>query len=326
MGVGRRLSGRTPVGLPADRHRPAPPNVKLPAAENRKVGYPIGLRIILTTLFLVCLAAGAAGNPDPRDTVTSEIDWGTGTMLVTIERSLNAAGATGPAAVSRTQRAIRRDAAQILFDVLLDVRLDSLHTVGSLIGEREDLVFRLERAAGSATPIDASATRDLSAARVTFSVDLHRGLARQFVFHSRAASIESRLGWIAHTDYTGILIHAAGELPLFGTNTTARLEPALFPAVHYLRGPENLLYRLATAEHMDPDLLGSKGAAAYTNDPQATGHADRVGTRPLRILAAGTFGTAATDIVITEQDALQIMASAHNRSLLRDGKLVIVID
>ncbi len=247
-------------------------------------------------------------------------------MLVTIERTLDAEGATGPAAISQTQRAIRRDAPRILFSALADVRLDSLHTVATFVRENEEHIVRVERAARSATTVDASGTRNLTAARITFSIDLHEGLAREFVFHTRTIPIETRLGWVAHTDYTGILIYAAGELPLFGTDTSARIEPALFPSIHYLRGPESLLYRLAGAGHVDPNLIGSDGAAAYTKDPQAAGHGDRLGVRPLRIQAAGLFGTAPTDIVITEQDALQIMASEHNRSLLRNGRLVIVVD
>lgn len=279
----------------------------------------------LTTFLIACFVTIAGAAPD-HDTTTTHLDWDTGTMSLTIERTLEAEGATGPAAVSQTQRAIRRDAPQILFSTLADVRLDSLHTVGTLIREREEYVDRLERAARSATMVDARATRDLTAARVTYSVDLHGSLAREFVFHTRTAPIERVLGWVAHTDYTGILIYAAGELPLFGTNTAARVEPALFPSIHYLRGPQRLLHLLAGPYHMDPQRLAGEGAAAYTSDPQAAGHADRLGIRPLRIQAAGVFGTAPTDIVITEYDARQIMASEHNRSLLRDGRLVIVVD
>jgi len=104
------------------------------------------------------------------------------------------------------------------------------------------------------------------------------------------------------------------------------VEPTLFPGIYYTSGPEDLLYRLSEAEYVDPVQLASDGPGAYTTDVQAAGLADRIGSDPLRILAIGTFGTNPTDIVISEADARLIKASAHNRRLLQQGRLVIVLD
>ena len=247
-------------------------------------------------------------------------------LLVTIERAVPTAGALGPAAVSRTKAAVRRDAPTIIFPILASLPLDSDHTVGGMLNEREHLTTRIEQAARSAQPISARANPELSRVEMTFSIDLYNELAPVFAAHSRPSRMETRLGWIAGTDYTGILIYAAGELPVFGTQTAERLEPALFPAIRYLRGPDALLYTLAQAHHIDPGTLASDGPVAYTDDVQAVGLGDRIGTRPLRLLAVGVFGGNPTDIVLTERDALQIISSEHNRSLIREGRLVIVVD
>ena len=51
----------------------------------------------------------------------------------------------------------------------------------------------------------------------------------------------------------------------------------------------------------------------------------RVGAQPLRIAAVGFYGRSPTDIVIEEHDALRILASAHNRELLRTGRIAVVM-
>ena len=160
---------------------------------------------------------------------------------------------------------------------------------------------------------------------MTFEIALYPDLASEFVTHTRTAPIDRRLGWTPHIDYTGILIYAADELPLFGTDELVVPGPALFPGFYYIREPGDLLYRLAEKVHFGPLQLERTGPVAYTNDVQAVGHADRLGPRPLRILAAGVFGRTGTDLVLSEEDALQIMASEHNRALLREGRVVVVL-
>jgi hypothetical protein len=51
-----------------------------------------------------------------------------------------------------------------------------------------------------------------------------------------------------------------------------------------------------------------------------------VGEYPLRIFAKGVFGMKPTDPIINTDDALLIMSSEVNRNLLREGRLVIIVD
>jgi hypothetical protein len=52
----------------------------------------------------------------------------------------------------------------------------------------------------------------------------------------------------------------------------------------------------------------------------------RIGDNPLRIVARGLFGAVPTDPIIDRDDALLILSSEHNRQLLREGRIVIVLD
>jgi len=51
-----------------------------------------------------------------------------------------------------------------------------------------------------------------------------------------------------------------------------------------------------------------------------------VGERPLRIFARGVFGISLTDPIIAREDALLIISTAENRSLLSQGRVAIVLD
>jgi len=260
------------------------------------------------------------------DVIASDVDWAAGLLTVTIERSLESIGARGPGAVSLTQRSIRRDAPDILLPVISDVGYDSTGTIGARVTSDEELIVALDRAARRAIAVDSSASPDLTRARVTFVIDLYRDLAVEFVAHDRPVGVAPELGWVPHGEYTGILIYAADDLPLFGTNATVALEPTLFPGIYYLDQDESLIYRLTEADHVDPVRLTTDGPVAYTDDVQATGLADRLGAHPLRVLAIAAFGTRPTDVVISREDARRITASAANRALLRDGRIVVVVD
>ncbi|MFW5686264.1 MAG: hypothetical protein ACOC0O_06380 [Spirochaetota bacterium] len=278
------------------------------------------------TLLSLLLVAAAPEAQLPEDRVVSDVNWSNGTMRVTVERPVSAEDAAGPTAIARTQRAIRRDATEIIVSALVNLPFDSLHTVSGLLEADQSRIIQVQEAAASARATEATATPDLRVARVSFELDLYADLASHFVTHERPAPLEARLGWYATTDYTGIIVYAGDELPLFGTDRLVELEPTLFPGLYYRQDPGALLFRIAEREHIDPAELVARGPAAYTSDVQATGHADRLGTRPLRILAIGVFGSNPTDVVISESDAAQILASQHNRSLVRDGRVVIVVD
>jgi hypothetical protein len=51
-----------------------------------------------------------------------------------------------------------------------------------------------------------------------------------------------------------------------------------------------------------------------------------VGSNPLRILAREVFGLNPTDPVIDREDALKILSSENNRRLLREGRVVLVLN
>jgi hypothetical protein len=53
---------------------------------------------------------------------------------------------------------------------------------------------------------------------------------------------------------------------------------------------------------------------------------DRVGELPLLTKARGVFGRNATDLLLSAEVARQLLSRQHNRELLREGKILIILD
>jgi len=79
----------------------------------------------------------------------------------------------------------------------------------------------------------------------------------------------------------------------------------------------------------DPQALRRWGVAAYAYSSLEEALApfeDRVGPTPLRTRARGVFGRNATDLLLSTEAARQLLSRAHNRDLLRDGRILIILD
>jgi outer membrane protein OmpA-like peptidoglycan-associated protein len=121
--------------------------------------------------------------------------------------------------------------------------------------------------------------------------------------------------------YTGILIDARGLLPVHGEFINERGQPCFFPRIW----DENmdLVYEKGM---MDPALQRKQGLVRYDYSGDEDRYADRIGVRPLHITARQIFGQNFTDPVISRTDALRILSEPQNLRLLKEGRVVILLD
>ena len=145
-------------------------------------------------------------------------------------------------------------------------------------------------------------------------------LVSQLVRHRSAAEAPRTLEPRPTRPYSGILIYASEVLPLHGTRSATRAEPCFFPKVW--DSEMNLIYE---KNMIEPAIARSRGIVRYGSTMDEKGYEEFIGTDPLRILARGLFGIRPTDPIIDRDDALKIISSAENRALLREGRVVIVI-
>lgn len=256
------------------------------------------------------------------------VEWGTMELSATVALNLRAAGIRLPAGRTRAEEIIRQEYAVLMRPYILAIPVDSSTVLGDLIERGEISFFSPEEAAAAARRRAPALSGDLSRLEASYTIDLSL-LSAYLVRHEHPQEIRRILAPVPAASYTGIIIIAADALPVHGKNTAALAEPCLFPKIWdsqmNLIYERNMLDRDTTSRTMvsyaEEDSIFYPAPSTLSPELEA-----RVGPRPLRIMARGLFGTRPTDPVIDEEDARIILSSETNRNLLREGKVVIVLN
>ena len=111
--------------------------------------------------------------------------------------------------------------------------------------------------------------------------------------------------------YTGIVIDARG----------IGLNPALFPKIIDEDGHE--IYGVNIIEKRK---VIESGVAIYTNQVSKLNRLKRIEVNPYRVVALRADGDNRTNIVIPKSEAQKLHSSSTNIKLLKEGKVVIIID
>ena len=141
------------------------------------------------------------------------------------------------------------------------------------------------------------------------------------VKHSIPYKPESPIEKTASRVYTGIIIDARGILPVQGEFVTSTGNPCLFPKVW--NEDMELIYEKNIE---NSKTAKEKGIVSYHWSSDENLYRDRIGNDPLRITAKKIFGINRTDPVISNKDALKILSVDANRELLKQGRVMILLD
>ena len=259
-------------------------------------------------------------------TIQGEVEWERMELNATITLNLKQADIKLPAGRTQAESLLEDQFTGLIDPHLMGIQADSSSTVADLINRGE-----LSPAAlyGKARNLPPALSPDMSVMFARYSINLY-GINAELIRHSRPQRIPAPLIPSPVRDYTGIIIIADENLPVHGKSTTALALPCLFPKIW--DSEMNLVFE---RNMMEPDRGRAAGLVHYTTRekimrsvPSSLDDAliKRVGSNPLRIVARGLFGAVPTDPIIDREDALLILSSEHNRQLLREGRIVIVLD
>jgi hypothetical protein len=260
---------------------------------------------------------------------TGAVEWEKMELSVMITLDLARAGIRLPTGRIQAEEIIRQEYAALMRPYILSLPFDSSSILGDLLEKGEFPFFGPEETAAGAKRNPAVLSPDLSCLTAAYTIDLS-ALSARFIRHRRPMEMRRVLSPVAAAPYSGIIIIASGELPIHGRNTAALAEPCLFPRIWDTE--MNLLYErnmLDTAEGNAPSAIVRYCSEEAIFRPGPSGLSPELetfaGPNPLRIIARGLFGARPTDILIDTADALLILSTEHNRRLLREGKVVIVL-
>jgi hypothetical protein len=273
----------------------------------------------------LCLAVGLFPLPLKAEeeplSWTRTINWEKGELTLTIEAPLAQTGPNLPAAVITAERRIDTALQRIFPQALLSVQVDSIRTFEDTIENSGFPAAELLAIAPTGKKGIPAYSRDMRKIAVSYTYYLHDLLADYFIRHTEPREIPRHISWLATREYTGIIIYAAGELPVHGEKRQSRIMPCLFPEIF-----DDAMNPLLLLEMADPVFLKRWGSAAYTASFDENPWKERIGSSPLRIIASGLYGKYPTDLKIDEEDAARILSNAANRRLLAEGRVLIIFD
>ena len=76
----------------------------------------------------------------------------------------------------------------------------------------------------------------------------------------------------------------------------------------------------------DPKMLNRWGFVVYTNSVDEQEFIQRIGNYPLRTMLRSIYGVNNTDLIITKDVALKLLSSRDNDRIIREGRILIIID
>tara|TARA_B100000614_G_scaffold204578_1_gene186409 strand:- start:1475 stop:2359 length:885 start_codon:yes stop_codon:yes gene_type:complete len=264
--------------------------------------------------------------PAQETTSDSRIDWETNSFTVDLQAHLATDRQRSAADLYRAQTRIEQEFPGVLFSSLLPLPVDSRRMIEDAVRQDPDLASRIADLAEQAERGVPRPSADLRTVSRTYRVPLFPDLTRLFVNHTVPFQMERVVRWVPTRDFTGIVIYAAEPLPVHGTMDPGRsgeealLVPALFPQIY-----DTNLRPVLEQDMVDPEAIRRWGVVHYTDKTTPDAWRERAGTQPLRIMARRAFGIIPTDIMISPEDADRILASDHNRDLLRQGRVVVIV-
>jgi hypothetical protein len=261
--------------------------------------------------------------------IGGSVEWDRMEINAAIALDLAKAGIRLPTGRTQAEELIDIEYPRLIQSSLLSIPVDSSSTIGDLIDRGEFSIHQAGLIILSARKVPPSLSPDLAFLSTRYTIDLNRAGA-ELIRHSRPQEMPRPLIPAPAVPYTGIIIIADTDLPVHGRNTSALPQPCLFPKI-WDTGM-NLIYE---RNMIDPDHIQGRGIVRYVPEsgvfrPSPSGIApdliSLVGENPLRIIARGVFGIRPTDPVIDRADALLILSSEENRRLLREGRVLMVLN
>lgn len=284
-----------------------------------------GKSTCIAILFLVVLIPAFGQDNQIRFDVSGSIDWARGELYTQASFDLAQAGLKLPSGRFMGEETLREASPRLIRPYLLALRVDSGSTIADLIDRGELSLGELDGLSLETGKTPPSLSADLTRMIGRYTVLIEQ-ISALLARHRQAAEPGRPLVPVQAADYTGIIIIADEELPIHGRNTWALAAPCLFPKIWDTS--MNLVYERNMTQPGTPEVRYSSTDSIFRPTPSGLEGdlAALVGPNPLRILAREIFGITPTDLVIDRDDALKILSTDNNRRLLREGRVLLVLN
>ena len=257
---------------------------------------------------------------EPSLESTSEINWITRQFTSNLTLDTQKAGLEMPSGKKKASSLIKSKMSQLIQPPLLALYTDSSSTLEDLVINEEltlDDVYHFIMNGYKTPDVFTPDARNLYSTN-TLQIDK---LGQNLVKHKYGYTPEDPIDLVPSRAYSGIIIDARGLLPVHGEFISEKTNACFFPTIWDEN--MNIIYEKNSA---DPQIVINSGLVSYDYSNNTDRYSARVGNDPLYIRATEVYGINRTDPVIKRSDALKILTIPENVELLRQGKVVILLD
>jgi len=278
------------------------------------------------TAFLLIFLTAAGAFADVKTDIKGTIEWDTLQIKAAASLDLASAGIKIPSGRTHGEAILNSEYLRLIQTSILELQVDSYSTIADLINKGEFSLQEAETLMLMAQSIPPALSTDLKNMTVSYTITLSN-ISASLLRHTRPFPVTRTLSPLSSAQYTGIIIIACENLPVYGMKGTALPIPCLFPKI-WDTGM-NLVFEKNMLETENASMVRyspiqnifQKNPSGLSAELQAV-----VGQKPLRIFASGVFGSKPTDLIIDRNDALLIISSEENRRLLSQGRVAIILD
>lgn len=271
----------------------------------------------ITATFLIIFSAAAQS--DRTISSESSIDWTTKTFYSSLSLT-SQSGEVNPSARTGMVNQIKMRLPSLIKDPLLSLYVDSANRLSDIVLENTITLEELTEIINNGYSKPAVFTTDMKGINVNHQFELEK-VGSLMVLHNTPYTSILPIETVSSRPYTGIVIDARGVLEVQGEFVESQAEPCFFPKIW-----DETMDLIYERNMMNADLAKEKGIVTYSWSEDETLYRDVVGLDPMHISARKVYGANRTDPVISRKDALRILSIPENLQLLREGKVVILLD
>lgn len=275
----------------------------------------------ITTLFLSTAAVFAQVTPE-NSTIwsKSDIDWTTNTFKTVVNLETEKAGIPMPTGKTSAEFKTETELPLLIKDPLLSLYVNSNQMLGDIVLSDNVTLEQLTDIIDAGKKSPGVFSNGTATYKTIHSIDT-KNISNLMIRHKTSYKNPSPVEKIPSRPYTGIIIDARGSLNVQGEFITDEAYPCFFPQIW--DEDMNLIYE---RNFGDPNTERKQGIVQYHWSDDESLYKDRIGNDPLHINARKIYGEFRTDPVISHSDALKILTVPQNVELLRQGKIVVLLD
>lgn len=248
------------------------------------------------------------------------MDWTSWDFISDLMLDIEGSGITLPSGRNTATTKIITNLPALEKDPLLSLYADSAFSIGDMVLQNAVTFENISKVIINGKRKPGILSSDMQSMMINHRFSL-KDISALLVKHNAPYTPNIPIEIVSSRPYSGIVIDARGILSVQGEFVTSEAYPCLFPKIW-----DETMDLLYEKNMVDSEIAKIQGIVNYAWSDDESSYQHIVGKDPLRISARKVFGANRTDPVISRTDALKILSVPENLQLLKEGKIVILLD